>query len=912
MRTDLVGRGRELEDLRRRLSAAFEGHPSAVVVAGEAGIGKTALLRELTSDLAPATTVLRTRGIPTGDVPPYWMWQQVMPLPTSIGSDRFGIYEAVRVALLGQAPLVLVVDDLQWVDESSLHALTYVVRRMGNEALFVGASLRPDDPSEAWLAAGPALLSEAALHRLDLGGLSDEASAQCVQAACVGPLPDEAVADAVALARGNPFYLTELGRAWSLGGARGVPTSVLDVVGFRTSRLPTAAQEFLVAAALLGEDAEIAVVAHCLGRDTLECLAAVQAALDANLLQPASSGVVRFTHGLVRTALIGRIPVQHRVTLHARAAAAIEELHAGSLDRHAAELARHHSAAAVGGGAERDAAVAWAGRAARIAMQGRAFEDAARLFSLALDTGGDDLDDTARIRLLLGRAAAEFSAGALREARMTCRQAADLMHGVEDRDCVQTLSAELALTLDPIGERQWDRDVREWCEQALRLAAAEDVAMQARLIARIADALAYDGQWDEGRQHAQRAVELADASGDETAIVAALRARQLSWSGPQFHVERVGLAERMIGLGTRTRRPDVEMWGRLWLIDAHWERADLTAIAAELTRLSWAVDQLGSPMARWHLLVAQAALTQARGEFDEAARIGEAAFELMHATGHPAGFGAYMSLLGAIGHHAGHPPMSLRPAPQVSPAEGEMRAELFAHLGPAFALAESGQLDAATALYLRPGPPRSWTIPPFFRVPALSCAAHVAVRIGRADDVVWLGEQLAPYRGRHVVGGAGVASYLGPVELVLGICSAAVGEWDAAEADLRTAAVICDRAGLPSFGVEVACELADVLIAQRRRAEAHRLLVPAAAAASRLGMTPWLARIERTLGPRDPLTAREREVANLVAEGRTNREIAERLVLSERTAANHVQHVLTKLGFTRRAEIVAWRARANE
>jgi DNA-binding NarL/FixJ family response regulator len=81
-----------------------------------------------------------------------------------------------------------------------------------------------------------------------------------------------------------------------------------------------------------------------------------------------------------------------------------------------------------------------------------------------------------------------------------------------------------------------------------------------------------------------------------------------------------------------------------------------------------------------------------------------------------------------------------------------------------------------------------------------------------------------------------------------------------------------------------------------------------------LGMTPWadrLAIVVRPDEPADPLTAREREIASLVAAGLSNRAIADRLVISERTAQNHVQHILGKLGFANRAQIAAWASRSR-
>jgi DNA-binding NarL/FixJ family response regulator len=121
--------------------------------------------------------------------------------------------------------------------------------------------------------------------------------------------------------------------------------------------------------------------------------------------------------------------------------------------------------------------------------------------------------------------------------------------------------------------------------------------------------------------------------------------------------------------------------------------------------------------------------------------------------------------------------------------------------------------------------------------------------------------------------------------------------------------------GAAAFAVEADCELAAVLARRGGDGDAERsrqLAQHAAAAASKLGMQPWLQRARALAqGPsRQPaastLTARELEVAGLVAAGKSNREVASALFLSERTAQNHVQHILTKLGFSNRTQITSW------
>ncbi len=152
--------------------------------------------------------------------------------------------------------------------------------------------------------------------------------------------------------------------------------------------------------------------------------------------------------------------------------------------------------------------------------------------------------------------------------------------------------------------------------------------------------------------------------------------------------------------------------------------------------------------------------------------------------------------------------------------------------------------------------------------------------------------------------------------LLLAHAEHALGRTDAAVNDLRAALDATGVNGARGFAVEAAVLLAEVL-AQRGApgdaAEAADLATRATTDARMLGMVPWAARAEQVaanLHPTGtapgPLTAREEEVAELVSRGLTNRAIAEALVVSERTAQNHVQHILTKLGFTARSQVAAW------
>jgi DNA-binding CsgD family transcriptional regulator len=191
--------------------------------------------------------------------------------------------------------------------------------------------------------------------------------------------------------------------------------------------------------------------------------------------------------------------------------------------------------------------------------------------------------------------------------------------------------------------------------------------------------------------------------------------------------------------------------------------------------------------------------------------------------------------------------------------------------------------------------------------------AGIAIALGLRADIAWFRAALRRQPMEHVVGGGGAANYLGPVDLVLGRCAAALDDLDEAARYLESAAGTCERIGAPGFAVEAACELAAVRLRRREPDAARLLLTRARGGAERLGMAPWVQRIDALLGGgAGPLTTREREVAELVALGRSNREIAGELVLSSRTVGNHVQHILTKLGFANRSQIAAWVAARGE
>jgi DNA-binding CsgD family transcriptional regulator len=299
-------------------------------------------------------------------------------------------------------------------------------------------------------------------------------------------------------------------------------------------------------------------------------------------------------------------------------------------------------------------------------------------------------------------------------------------------------------------------------------------------------------------------------------------------------------------------------------------------------------------------------------------RLGEEAFTELRVTDDTIGFHERAGLRHQIGLHIGHDASGSLEASgfagvtvfeQQLPTAGVIIAIANAHM-----LGTLGRVDEAAAAYRSLGPPAAWVPSPHAILPAFAFGISLAIVLGLDDDVAVLRERLSAYRAHHVVSGAGQVAYFGPVELALGRAAARIGRLDEAAIDLQRAAEICAANGAAGYEVEAQCELAAVFARRKQIADARALLQVVVRRSSELGMTPFTQRahgLMNDLSNDGPLTPREWEVAELVARGMTNREIAETLVLSERTAQNHVQHVLTKLGLANRSQIAAWMARLS-
>lgn len=923
----LAGRSRELSALERALERAIAGTGGVVAITGEPGIGKTALAR--TAAALAAERDMPTvwgRGIEDG-APAYWPWRQVLrDIPggagfrfEDAGDDRLGQFGSVFDVLRTPAArggLLVVLDDLHWADRSSIKLLDHLATEPVLGRLLVLCAYRPTETGADEQIAD---LDGIAADRISLGGLPIEATHELLVSISDGPVAARLSATIHGLTGGHPFFVGELGRLLAEDARAGrtidenwpyeVPTTVRVPIRRRLGRLAPSTRHLLRAAAILGPEFALTTVAAMVATPELACLDAIDEARRAGFVEHADvPHRHRFVHALIRDALVADLPSTEQVRLRRAAADTLEA--EAVVD--AAAVAAHRSAAELAVPADRRDPVAvlravdWARRAAGDALRVLAYEESVRLHRLALNLGDTVLDELARCELLLGLAAALRGTGELVACLDACRRAADLAHALDRVD----LLVQSALTLQSVGDPELSRGLRRLASDALAaLGPAGPPATRARLLAQLAEAALYLGDEKSVEDDSQSALAAAESADDRDALLIALRARRLATMSPLAGDETLQLADRVLTLANGPRMAQHAFWARVWRIQVWLLHGRPDLISGELGRLADTVDDVREPLAAAQLLRFRAILATVYGRFDDALAMAERARATYERTGQRLAPGQHAGFLGGVARFVGYSSelanLLAVPADLAGP---------YATLGRTryvLALAGLERQQEAAAEYRRLDPVAAWTLPAYLLPTAWALRMSAAIAVDARADVAALVEGLATYRGLHAGGGL---SYDGPVELAIGKGESALGEFDAAEADLTSALASSRSADGYPFVVEAALELAGVLAQRGEPGDIERavaLLEDAEPRALEPGMVHWIQRtrrLRRVLRPGGTtrLTARETDVARLLARGMTNKEIASALVLSERTAENHVQHILAKLGLDNRTKVAAW------
>jgi DNA-binding CsgD family transcriptional regulator len=957
----ILGRDREMTLLREALAATLAGRGRLVLISGEPGIGKSTLAAALSDEAARrGMRVSMARAPETTGAPPYWLWTQALrgdtrggetaeqrplasrhpilarilpelaallgqpPTAPSTESDaeRFRLADEIASLLLSsalEAPRVLVLDDLHAADASSLEVLAHVSSRLEAGRLLIAAAHR-DAPADVAPALQGLLARVSRQHntvRIPLAGF-DVPVVRSQLAEIVGREVDVQLARQVhTRTGGNPFFVAEIGRLLvdDADGARSaavVPPRVRDVIAWRLERLPEDTRDALQYAALIGHEVPVDMLAAACNRPSGSILAALEPAVGAAVVrQGRSPAWVRFAHALVAETIVEALPLGRAASLHERIAGAIEATRATNLEDWRPALAWHWSAAEPTERASRRAVVV-ARLAAEQAEARLAFDGAQPFWRMALEAAeraGAGIGDFAELRLGLARSL--FRCGHVGEALDACRIAArdaEVAHRPE-------LCAAAALVVEGVTEPQWASTLIALAEAALGKLPPDQLALQARLHAQIGQLVHLSPAADAEREQAETAlaVELGERSGDRQALQAALQAHQFAMSGPDGVDERLRNAGRMIRIARDWGDAWPELWGRLWSVDALVQLGRLADADAQLDELDPVVERLHWPTARWHVLRSRAAILQARGKFEDALDSADRAHAELSGSGLERAALTRTNFLEGTSDLVGDVPGGeerRRRLRELAAREQGVYPRLIA------SLLREGDVDEARALYARLPPADRWDPPRYMLSLHLTNRLCAAVGLKLRDDAERLAARLEPLARWHVTLGAGTVITLGSGFLYTGIAAAFLGDLNRAVLDIQKAVDDNSRSGAMALALVARQELAEALARRRAGADldhARRLASAVLREARRLGMRPFVVRASTLLNgmPRrrvksERLTPRELEVARLLVDGLTNRQVAVRLGISEKTAENHVDNILSKLGFASRTQVAAW------
>jgi len=403
--------------------------------------------RHLGSGAADVAQMLPELRVLFPDLPP--------PADTGPEAARFQLFDSTATLLRNAAraqPLLVVLDDLQAADAPSILFLRFLASQLGDMSLLVVGTYRDVEltPEHPLTSAIAEVAREPFTRMLVLAGLEPDAVGQFIELAAKVTPHGRLVAAVWRETSGNPLFVGEAVRLLSAEGRLNevadplslrvaVPAGVRAVIARRIGHLSEATGRALGLGAVLGPEFSLEVLRRIGDYEADQALDLVDEAVQAGLLQPVSGvlGRYRFSHDLVRETLYDELSPGRRVRLHRRAAHVLEEFHAASIDAHLAELAFHYVEAAQGGDetlAQSDVerigskAVEYARRAGDDAARSLAYEEAARLYSMALAVLdlGQVPDDQTRTEALLALGDARARAGEIDDARTVFLEAAKI------------------------------------------------------------------------------------------------------------------------------------------------------------------------------------------------------------------------------------------------------------------------------------------------------------------------------------------------------------------------------------------------------------------------------------------------------------------------------------------------------
>jgi DNA-binding SARP family transcriptional activator len=793
--SDFVGRRAELERLRASWAGVqMRRDRRIVLVAGEPGVGKTRLAYQFgTAALTDNATVLlgRCSEEPLAPFEPFGealaragLADALQPSETGDTGARLRLFDAVDSALTdlaARAPLLLIIDDLHWADHGTLLLTSFLLRSSRDGPMLVLGAYRDTEVGRRTplISALAELRRSGALDRVDLRGLTIEDVAALTASLLGSP---EVAPRVHSRTGGNAFFVEEVLRELAESGPEAVPESVRHAVGVRLSRMSDDANMLVAAAAILGLENDVRALQATAGLEPDAAEHAFDELLRARLLRPSiDPRRFEFTHALVRETVYDECNALRRTRLHQRAAVALAAL---GEDLHLEEIAMHLFEAASTADARQAAEMLT--RAGHRALDRLAYEDAAERFERALEAlelagAGDESGS-----VLLARGDALQRAGDAEEARAAFSAARALALRSGDH----ALLAQAALGFAGLGIAIIDLDAETIARLEEALERVDDHARRSRLQARLAVELYYAPDRSSSEALSADAVAAARASGDASALAAALSARHVALWRPDRVEERLVVAGEMIAAAREADDRHAELQARNWRVTDLFELGEMAAWRQEVSRHSQLAEELRLPAFQWYTPLWAAIEATLAGRYDDADRLTSAAEE----TGARAGdrnaelFAGLVRVCEKLQRRAFEelPLDYLQDKIANSPAGPAYRGA-FAWILAALGEAEHArsELDEAMAF------------PHAFDANWLSLqveCAEAALLLDEPTHAPLLYERLAPYAGRPATAGRAAWS-TGAIDRVLGGLAELLGRRSDAVRHLEDAVRINDELG---------------------------------------------------------------------------------------------------------------------
>ena len=677
--------------------------------------------------------------------------------------------------------------------------------------------------------------------------------------------------------------------------ARQVALEVVD----SSSQLSAAAVDALSALAAFEHPVDLELAIDLVGVARSELLVVLDEAERAGLAG-VETGQVRFAPS-ARDLLYQRLGPGGQARAHAHAAAVLEKHRPGDIRGRALQLAG--AVSLVGQDAVLSALDQAAAACERICDWQEAVEMLGRAAYIARarhDARADDFD--------LRRAAALYRAGLYRESMSVCRTVATSARASSNA----ALLAAAALVVRGIDDREICAELLHNLDEA-EAGLAHDSALFARVTANkvLLEAQRNRRPADAGR--AAEALAQAERTGDDRAIIEALHCTELSLQGPRHVHERLRIAERMQQCADQAGLDEYLRWPLSWRVDGLWLLGERPALDDAVDLLAEHGNAHNDGLTTWKACIARAALAAVEGRFADAHTLADTALEAARAGGHDSA--VFMDKI-LRSHLASL--TAVDPAGLVQIEDFPRGGEVFA-IYPAMEAAARGDVEHARILFDKSWPFIDRVVDHELELSFYWAFATTITSLDLSGPAAELYRRMVPFAEMMAVGASGTVISAGCISACMGEMAALAGDWTAMDRDfaraLRRNIEFGDRPSAAATRYSWARGLLRHGLA-RDFERASALMAAALRGAQLLGMAALIRAIgelQRNLDrrPVHPLSSRELEVAQLVAQGLSNKDVASSLRLSARTVESHLLSIMSKLGMENRAQVAAWITRTQ-